>query len=83
MKNLIEKFKSLPIPLRLMILVVLLWAYPFVYSGIIGAHGWYDLNLISQILLGISAVPFLVVVWLFGIKPLKVWIFDSLRRKLK
>ena len=83
MKNLIEKFKSLPIPLRLMVLIVLLWAYPFIYSGIIGAHGWYDLNIISQILLGISAVPFSIIVWLFGIKPLKVRFFDSLRRKLK
>lgn len=83
MKNLIEKFKSLPIPLRLMIIIGLLWAYPFIYAGSIGAKGWYDLNILAIILMGLSILPFGYLVWLFGIKPLKVWLFDSLRRILK
>jgi len=79
MKKLIEKFKSLPLPLRWMIAVLILWAYPFLYSASIGAHGWHDLNTLSKVLMIISVFPFSYIFWLFGIKP----VINTVKRIIK
>ena len=70
MKKLIEKFKSAPLPLKWMALVLILWLYPFIYAYSIGASGWFDLNVLSKILMGFSIFPIVMFLWLFGIKPI-------------
>ena len=54
MKKLIDKIKSLPLPVNLIGVAIILWAYPFIEAAMIGATGWYDIPIHSLILLGIG-----------------------------
>ena len=79
MKKLIEKFKSLPLPLRIFISIGILWAYPFIHAYSIGAYGWYDMNTWSKILMAISAFPIGYLLGYFVIIP----ILNTIKRIFK
>lgn len=83
MKNLIEKFKQQPLPFKFIILVFVLWAYPFIESRVVGAQGFGDLSIISNIIMGISTIPIGFMVWAFLIKPISHWISRLVMKLLK
>lgn len=74
MKKLIEKFKSKPLPIKLLAGTALFWIYPFVEAAINGATGWYDIPIHSLILLGIGGLIFLFLFIRFFIMPVGYWI---------
>ena len=74
MKKLIEKFKSQPLALKLIGGTMLLWAYPFIESFIVGAGGFGDLSIVALILLILGGLIFLFLAVKFFIMPVGYWI---------
>ena len=74
MKKLIEKFKSQPLPIKLIGGSMLLWAEPFIESMVVGAGGFSDLSIVALILLGLGGLIFLFLFVKFFIMPVGYWI---------
>lgn len=81
MKKLIKKFKDQPLPIKILASIFILWVYPFIYSMMVGAGGWYDLDTLSLVLMGISIIPFAYMTWQFGIKVIIYWIGALFKKK--
>jgi len=74
MKKLIDKIKSLPLPVNLIGVTIILWAYPFIEAAMIGATGWGNIPIHSLILLGIGGLFFLYAAIIFFFIPVGRWI---------
>jgi len=74
MKKLIDKIKSAVLPVKLIGIAIILWAYPFIEAAVNGATGWYDIPIHSLILLGIGGLFFLYAAIIFFFIPVGRWI---------
>ena len=74
MKKLIERFKSQPLPIKLIQGAIILWAYPFIEAAVIGVTDWGDVPIHSLTLLGIGGLIFFFLFIRFFIMPVGYWI---------
>ena len=74
MKKIIKSFKSQPLPLKLIVLGILLWVFPFIESGLVQAQGWDDLSIIAKAFLLLGSIPVFYLFIMYGIAPAIYWI---------
>lgn len=74
MKKLIDKFNSLWLPVKLMIIIAVSWVIPFVESAVIGATDYGDLSIFSLILLGIGLLVFTYMAYIWFFRPIGGWL---------
>ena len=72
--KLIEKFKDQPFPVKMLAIVFLSWAYPFIEAMITGAGGFYDLSIVAIILLSIGLIGFAYLAAITFFIPIGKWI---------
>lgn len=81
MKKLIENFKSLNLPLKVLVIVGLLWTVPFMESMIFGYQGWYDLPIHTIILIVLGSMGFAFLFFKLFIIPIGGWIINLFKKK--
>jgi hypothetical protein len=78
MKKLINKFKSQPLPVKLLAISFLAWGYPLIETMVYGATGWSDLSTVAIILTSIGMIPIGYMFIFFFLLPVGGWILWKL-----